>query len=310
MKLYQDLTKLSADFCNGCALTIGNFDGVHLGHQGVLSHLKAEAKARHLPAVVMLFEPQANEFFQGKNAPARLMPLQDKCHYLEKAGIDAVICINFDQAFANLTAENFIKQILIDRLHVKFLSVGDDFRFGAKRQGDFHLLCQAAEKYQFVVRKNETFSHENQRISSTAIRQMLANGNFKQAEKLLNKPFAITGTVISGQQLGRTIGVPTANIALNRLVSPLNGVFVVEVLLQNSAKYFGVANIGSRPSVAGAAPLLEVHLFDFSEDIYHQSLQVIFLEKLRDERRFDSLSALQAQIQQDIAQAKAFLTTL
>lgn len=310
MKLYRGIHQLQHAFPQGCALTIGNFDGVHLGHQSVIAHLKQEAQKRHLAAVVMLFEPQANEYFGGDNAPARLMRLRDKLHALKDANVDAVICIKFNHAFAKLSASDFIQQILLDKLHIKFLSVGDDFRFGANRQGDFHLLQNFAEKYHFTVEKNPTFAVNEERISSTAIRRIIAKSDFAQAEKLLDKPFIIRGRVIHGQQLGRTLNVPTANIRLHRQVCPVKGVFAVNVHLESGKTYQGVANLGSRPSVKGKDQLLEVHLFDFKGDLYGQRLEVTFCKKLRDEVKFPSLDALKNQIHTDITTAKAYFNTL
>lgn len=292
---------------NGCALTIGNFDGVHLGHQAVLRHLRAKADELQLPMAVMLFEPQPSEFFQGNQAPARLMRLRDKLYYLQQYGVDIVILQKFDRTFANFSAEDFICQQLVKQLNVKFLSVGDDFRFGAQRQGDFHLLQQAGAKYGFQVEDNHTLALGKQRISSTAIRQALADGDFIQAEKLLGRPYSIFGRVIHGNKLGRTIGFPTANIRLQRQVSPIKGVYAVKVRLESGKFFNGVANIGTRPTVNGATQLLEVHLFDFNQNIYGQWLEVEFCAKLRNEMKFSSVDELTAQIKNDVIAAKCTL---
>lgn len=306
MKLYRHLNQLNNAFPQGSALTIGNFDGVHLGHQAVLAHLKQEARKRHLPTVVMLFEPQPNEYFSKENAPARLMRLREKLYALKQVGIDAVVRVKFNQTFAHTSAENFIKEILVKKLNVKFLSIGDDFRFGAKRQGDFALLKKVAPQYGFCVEKNPTFQQDNQRISSTTIRQCLKEGKLALAEKQLSKPFCIQGRVIHGKKLGRTIGIPTANIRIHRQVCPIQGVFAVNVRLCNGEMYHAVANIGTRPSVKGGTPLLEVHLLDFNGDLYGQTLDVIFHKKLRDEQKFPNLDALKVQIRQDIQQTKNY----
>ncbi len=307
MKLYQGMKQLGQHFQQGCALTIGNFDGVHLGHQSVLKHLKNEAQKRQLPAVVMIFEPQAAEYFRGEKAPARLMRLRDKVNALKEAGVDAVICMKFNHEFAKLSAQDFVEKILVEKLQVKFLSVGDDFRFGAKRLGDFHLLEKAGKTFGFQVEKNPTFQYLSERISSTAIREIVAKGDFAHAQKLLNKPFVIAGRVVHGKQLGRTIDVPTANIKLYRQVCPLKGVFAVRVRVAQK-EYFGVANLGTRPSVKGNNQLLEVHLFHFKGDLYGQYLQVEFCKKLRDEEKFPTFEALKNQIYQDIVQAKTYFS--
>ena len=290
----------------GCALTIGNFDGVHLGHQAVLRHLRAKADALGLPMVVMLFEPQPSEYFLAQKAPARLMRLRDKLYYLAQAGVDYVFCVKFDRTFAALSAQQFIADWLAAHLQVKFLSIGDDFRFGAKRAGDFALLQRAGAQFGFTVEDNRSFRLDNQRISSTAIRQALANDDLVGAEKLLGKPYRIFGRVIHGHKLGRTIGFPTANISLHRQVNPVKGVYAVKVRLKNDEIFCAVANIGKRPTVNGVKQLLEVHLFDFDRDLYGQNVQVEFCYKLRNEIKFPSFERLKAQITRDAEVARAF----
>lgn len=311
MKLYRTLKALKNAFPNGCALTIGNFDGVHLGHQAILQHLKKEAKKRELPAVVMLFEPQPNEFFSPHNAPARLMRLREKLNAFKNAQIDAVICVKFNAAFAQLSAENFIKAWLVDGLKVKFLSVGDDFHFGAKRQGNFQTLKKASQDFGFELVQHDSYLNETgERVSSTLIRETLKQGNFSEAKKLLNKPFTLMGKVIHGQKLGRTIGLPTANLTLKRYTCPIKGVFAVIVHLKNGKTHQGVANVGFRPTVNGERPLLEVHLLNFEGDLYGQTIEVSFCLKLRDEQKFESLEALKNQIHQDIQNAQHYFQTI
>ncbi|MFZ7130196.1 bifunctional riboflavin kinase/FAD synthetase [Avibacterium avium] len=309
MQLIQGLKQLPAIFQQqGCALTIGNFDGVHLGHQAVLRHLREKASALSLPMVVMLFEPQPSEYFMGDNAPPRLMRLRDKLSALADLGVDYVIRIKFDRTFAQLSAQQFIEQCLVQKLNVKFLSIGDDFRFGAGRTGDFALLQQAGEKYGFAVEDNCSFRLNEQRISSTAIRQALADDNLVLAEQLLGKPYCIYGRVVQGNKLGRTIGFPTANIRLQRQVNPVKGVYAVRAKLPDGTEYEGVANIGRRPTINGVKQLLEVHLFDFKGDIYGQALQVTLCHKIRDEVKFPSFDDLKAQIAKDVDVAKDYFS--
>ncbi|MEE3609225.1 bifunctional riboflavin kinase/FAD synthetase [Avibacterium paragallinarum] len=308
MRLLRGLNHLPPALQQGCALTIGNFDGVHLGHQAVLRHLREKATALSLPMVVMLFEPQPSEYFMGDKAPPRLMRLRDKLSALADLGVDYVVRIKFDRAFASLSAEQFIQEYLVQRLKVKFLSIGDDFRFGAGRQGDFALLQQAGEKYGFTVEDNCSFQLNEQRISSTAIRQALAEDDLALAQQLLGKPYCIYGRVVQGNKLGRTIGFPTANIRLQRQVNPVKGVYAVKVKLPNGAEYKGVANIGRRPTINGVKQLLEVHLFDFRQDIYGQPLQVELCDKIRDEVKFPSFDALKEQIAKDVEVAKDYFS--
>ncbi|AZI13517.1 bifunctional riboflavin kinase/FAD synthetase [Avibacterium paragallinarum] len=308
MQLIRGLNHLPQALQQGCALTIGNFDGVHLGHQAVLRHLREKATALSLPMVVMLFEPQPSEYFMGDKAPPRLMRLRDKLSALADLGVDYVVRIKFNRAFASLSAEQFIQEYLVQRLKVKFLSIGDDFRFGAGRQGDFALLQQAGEKYGFTVEDNCSFQLNEQRISSTAIRQALAEDDLALAQQLLGKPYCIYGRVVQGNKLGRTIGFPTANIRLQRQVNPVKGVYAVKVKLPNGAEYKGVANIGRRPTINGVKQLLEVHLFDFKQDIYGQPLQVELCDKIRDEVKFPSFDSLKEQIAKDVEVAKDYFS--
>lgn len=306
MRLILGLHNLR-EFTHGCALTIGNFDGVHLGHQQVLQHLKDKAKALNLPTAVMIFEPQPNEFFNKNTPPARLMRLRDKLKALHQAGIDYVICIRFNQQFAQMSAETFIQNVLVEQLHVKFLSIGDDFHFGAERRGNFELLQRLAPQCGFQVENNHTYDINTLRVSSTAIRQALQQDNLDQAELLLGRQYSVNGRIAHGKKLGRTIGFPTANINLHRLVNPLHGVYAVTLTLDNKSVYQGVANIGFRPTVTGEKkPLLEVHLFDFEGSLYGESVEVAFLQKIRNEQKFESLNALQQQINRDIQQAKKY----
>lgn len=305
MQLIRGL-KNASQVLQGCAVTIGNFDGVHLGHQAILRHLRQKADELKLPMAVLLFEPQPREYFMGENAPARLMRLRDKLHYLAQAKVDFVIVAKFDRTFAEQSAQDFIENTLVRQLHVKFLSIGDDFRFGAQRQGNFAMLQQAGEKLGFTVEDNHSFCLDEQRISSTAIREALAQDNLRLAENLLGKPYRIFGRVIHGNKLGRTIGFPTANIRLHRQVNPVKGVYAVKVRLKSGEIFNGVANMGKRPTINGVMQLLEVHLFDFAQNIYGELVEVEFCHKIRNEIKFPSFDDLKAQIERDVETAKAF----
>lgn len=297
---------------NGCVLSIGNFDGVHLGHQQILARLINKSIELGLPSVVMLFEPQPREFFAKKtgdltacNVPARLMRLRDKLKYLEKSGVDFVLCVRFSERFAKLTAEEFIQDLLVKQLKVRYLSVGDDFRFGAKRVGDYHTLQEAGKTFDFTVEESHTHSFEQDRISSSLIRELLQKDKLALVEKLLGKPYSIAGRVAHGNKLGRTIGFPTANIMLNRLVVPIHGVYAVKVETKTGT-YQGIANIGNRPTINGTKPLLEVHIFDFNRAIYGEAIEVSFIKKLRNEVKFSNFEALKQQIEKDKQQAVEF----
>lgn len=295
----------------GCVLTIGNFDGVHRGHQALLERLCEEGRRRQLPVVVMLFEPQPIELFAPATAPARLTRLRDKLKYLAQAGVDAVLCVRFDRQFAAHSAQSFISDLLVTKLGVRFLAVGDDFRFGAGRLGDFLLLQQAGEQYGFDVISTQTFCDNGVRISSTAVRQALAADNFELAATLLGHPFTISGRVVHGDALGRTIGFPTANLPLRRTVSPVRGVYAVEVYGLGDRPLPGVANIGTRPTVGGLRQQLEVNLFDVEMDLYGRHIDVVLKKKIRNEQRFESFDALKQQIAKDAVTAREYfgLTT-
>lgn len=289
----------------GCVATIGNFDGVHAGHQAILRRLSAHAERVGLPGCVVIFEPQPREYFSPSTAPARLTRLRDKLALLEAQGVDRVLCLAFNRRLRELSANQFIQQVLIDGLGVTHLEVGDDFRFGCDRTGDFNLLKEWGQQQGFTVDSANTVAQNGERVSSTRVRQVLAEGDFALAERLLGRPFSISGRVLHGQKLGRQLGAPTANIQLKRVNAPLNGVYRVSVEL-DGRKQPGVANIGTRPTVEGdGSAHLEVHLLDYEGDLYGRRLTVIFHEKLRDEQRFESLAALQAAINADIAKARA-----
>lgn len=291
----------------GSVVTIGSFDGVHLGHQAVLQQVCEKAAELGLPSVAMIFEPQPPEFFGGEVVPARLMRFREKVQALHRAGIERVCCLQFNAKLRGLTAQTFVETVLVHGLGVKYLVIGDDFHFGCDRKGDYAFLQTQGRQYGFSVNNTCTHTSADQRISSTLIRQCLHKGDLKAAADLLGKPYTISGRVGYGQQLGRTIGAPTANVQLRRHRSPLSGVFAVLVHHQDGRVLQGVANVGVRPTVGeDPKPLLEVHVFDFSESLYTQHLIIEFCHKIRDEQKFESIGALSAQIQCDMKAARAF----
>ncbi len=293
---------------NGTVATIGNFDGVHLGHRHVIEALASKGKRLGLPVTVVLFEPQPLEYFLGDKAPARLTRLREKLARLKELPVDWVMPLKFDRSLASLSALEFINQVLLDKLGVKHLVVGDDFRFGRGREGDFHLLQQVGARNGFDVVSTPTFELNGIRVSSTAIRRALEQGDLRLAETLLGRPYSFCGRVVSGAQRGRDLGFPTANINLSRKKSPISGVFAVTVSGVNDKPWPGVANVGIRPTVEGNQKvLLEVHLFDFDGDIYGRMVEVFFHHKIREEMRFPSLEALRKQIENDVAKARNLL---
>ncbi|MXP67159.1 bifunctional riboflavin kinase/FAD synthetase [Pantoea sp. Aalb] len=289
-----------------CLLTIGNFDGIHRGHKALIAHLLEEGNKHNLPVLVMLFEPQPLELFANQKAPARLTCLREKLKHLKQAGINTVLCIRFDISFASYSAQRFILEILVKTLNIKFLAIGDDFRFGHDRKGDFLLLQRASIKYQFKILKTQTLYYNNQRISSTAVRQALTKNDFVMAEQLLGYPFSISGRVMHGNGLGSTIGVPTANIPLYHLVMPVKGVFIVEIEGISSHAIPGIANIGTRPTIKGKTQQLEVHLIDTCLNLYNKRIEVVLKKKIRNEQCFPSLKDLRKQIEKDAIMARKF----
>ena len=287
-----------------CVATIGNFDGVHRGHQAVIQALRVAAQRHDLPAMLVTFEPQPREYFARHTSPPRLMRLREKLGALIRYDVHQVLCLRFNAALAGLTADDFVQQILVDGLGVRYLLVGDDFRFGRDRVGDFSQLQQAGSQHGFVVEAIDTFVMDEGRVSSTRVRESLEAGDLEYAAELLGRPFTLCGRVAHGDKRGRTIGFPTANIHLHRQRSPLSGVFAVRMGWSGARAHAGVANIGSRPTVGGARLQLEVHLFDFDQDIYGEHVEVEFLHKLRDEQQFDSFDALREQIELDAIEAR------
>ena len=292
------------------ALTIGNFDGVHLGHRAMVARLTEVARRHELPVAVMTFEPQPQEFFAPDQAPARLTSLHEKLEILRDCGVDRVYVCRFDYAFAQLAADAFVSRILHDGLAVRWLLVGDDFRFGARRAGDITLLKALASPSGFEVESMASVVAVGERVSSTAIRKRLEKGDLIGAQQLLGRPYAITGRVVDGDKLGAKIGYPTANVQLKRSKAPLSGIFVVDVDGLGPEPLPGVASLGVRPTVKERGrPTLEVHLFYFDARIYGRRIGVRFLKKLRDEQKFADLDLLVAQMHRDAAAARDYFLT-
>jgi riboflavin kinase/FMN adenylyltransferase len=292
-----------------CVATIGNFDGVHLGHQAIIQQVVTKAKILGVPSVVIIFEPQPLEFFQTNKAPARLMRFREKLQALSTLGIDYVFCLKFDSKLSQLSAESFVETVLVSHLKICHLVVGDDFHFGGDRKGDFSLLQSLGNVKGFSVENTSTLfesGESGERISSTLVRALLAKSKFAAAQNVLGRPYSISGRVVHGQRLGRQLGFPTANIALHRINVAFTGVYAVKVCLESDEQVLGVANIGVKPTVGNFIPSLEVHLLDFSSTIYGEHLDVTFCEKLRNEQRFENIEALKEQINKDINAAKSY----
>ena len=287
-------------------VSIGNFDGVHLGHVRLLALLKEKARALGAKATAMTFEPHPHEFFSPQNAPPRLLRWRDKLEKLSEAGVDQVFSLRFNESLSQTSAEDFVRKYLVEGIGVRHVVIGDDFRFGRKRTGDVHLLRKLGEQWDFSISIVETYLIGDERVSSTRIREVLKQDDFDTAQSLLGYPYAIHGKIAHGDKRGRTIGFPTANIILPHDNIPVWGVSAVLMHFPGSDPQPGVANVGVRPTVGGNRVLLETHLFDFSEDIYGERVRVEFKTKIRPEQRFDSFDALKAQIAMDAAAARAW----
>ena len=290
-----------------CAVTIGNFDGVHRGHQAMFARLKAAAAERGLPTAVMTFEPHPREVFTPEQAPARLTSLREKMELFKSHAIDRMVLARFSRRFASLSAEEFIERILMTGIQARWILIGDDFRFGAQRAGDFTLLKQCGEARGFEVESLPSVLVGGVRVSSTAVREALAQGELALAAQFLGRPYSISGRVVHGDKLGHALGYPTANIQMKHNKPPLSGIFAVELCGIDGGRLPGVASLGVRPTVKqNGVATLEVHVFDFHERIYGAHVRVDFLHKLRDEEKFPDLPALIAQIARDVADAKDF----
>lgn len=305
MKILRGMQQINVN----TAATIGNFDGVHCGHQALLQALRSKANLMNLPVLVLLFEPQPSEYFNGREAPPRLSSFREKIEFLRKLGVDYVFCLKFDSNLASISAMDFAERIIFSLIKAKYLLIGDDFRFGRARTGDVELLKFLGHRQSCEVQNFSDVIVNSGRVSSTKIRQALQDGNFKIASKLLGRTYSMCGRVIPGDGRGQQWGIPTANLSLHRLTIPLHGVFCVRVIGPRNMTVCGVANIGCRPTVDGSKNILEIHLFDFEASLYGEMLHVYFLHKLRDEVKFVSVGALIEQIHQDITEAKHWFST-
>jgi riboflavin kinase/FMN adenylyltransferase len=308
MQLIRGLHNINAQH-RGNVLTIGNFDGIHKGHQAMLELLQKLAARHQAQSIMMSFRPLPHEYFVPDEVPSRLMNLREKWNALQNISQrpDYLLLATFDEALATLTADEFIESILVQQLAIKAVAVGDDFRFGAQRLGDLKRLQTAGDKYGFEVVALSTHNVDNMRVSSTRIRAALLSDDLAAAENMLGRPYAIEGRVAHGDKRGRTIGFPTANIHLHRPATALDGVYAVTLQTADGEVVKGIANLGKRPTVDGTRKQLEVHLFNFDRDIYGQHVCISFLEKIRDEIKFDSFDALKQQILKDCETAKEIL---
>ncbi|MDE1921966.1 MAG: bifunctional riboflavin kinase/FAD synthetase [Gammaproteobacteria bacterium] len=307
MELVRGLNNLSVRH-RGCVLTVGNYDGVHLGHQQMLRALTARARELGLAATVLVFEPSSKEFIDPQGAPPRLTRWREKFAALAGCGVERLVTLKFDERIRAMTPAEFVGELIVAGLGTKHMVVGDDFRYGCRAAGTIDTLRDAGRAHGFTVEQIAPFVFDSVRVSSTAVRQRLELGDFPGAARLLGRPYRMAGRVVHGRELGRTLGFPTVNLRLGRLKSPVRGVLAVRAHGAGAAPLAGVASLGTRPTVGGVEPLLEVHLFDFDGDLYGRVLEVEFVAKLRDEEKFDSLEALVAQMRLDEAAARRHLT--
>ncbi len=294
-----------------CALTIGNFDGVHRGHQALLHQLVEGARTRHLSPCVLTFEPHPREFFSPHDAPPRIQNLRDKLMALRQCAVDTIAIEEFNQAFSKLSPSEFVQNILIEKLNTKWILIGDDFCYGAKRAGNFDSLVAAGKQYGFEVSRIPSVLETDERISSSLLRQALEQGDMKRATQLLGRPFSISGHVLYGKQLGRTLGFPTLNLAVctrHPNAKPVtSGIFVSQVHGLGEKPLPAVSSLGVRPSVESTGQvLLETHIFDFNQSIYGQVVCVELLARLHEERKYPDLTTLQAAIQDDAQKARQY----
>ncbi len=308
MQLIRGLNHLEP-LKNGCVLSIGNFDGVHLGHRKVIKKLALQGKAMKLPVVIMIFEPQPLEFFLGGNAPSRLMRLREKIIQFKSLPVNKLLVVKFNLLLANYKAEDFISNLLVNKLNVKYLIVGDDFHFGKARRGNFTMLKGYGQSLDFKVEDTQSYYLKDHRVSSTLIRDALGIGDLQKAKQMLGRAYSICGRVAHGDKRGRTIGFPTANIEMFRKNTPINGVFAVTMTGIDNKEIQGIANVGTRPTIGGEKKvILEAHLFDFDKEIYGKYVEVHFIQKIRNETRFNSFDELKTQIEKDIIIAKQIFT--
>lgn len=311
MKVIESTRAFREDHSH-CVATIGKFDGVHRGHQAIVGQLIEQAGRHGVPAVAIVTEPHPEEFFagDGQECPARLSEPREKIALLEELGVDYVYLLRFDRALSELSAERYIREILVEGLGIRALIAGSDFRFGHRRQGDFALLQQYGAIHGFDVIETASCYEDGERISSTGVREHLQRGDFRKAEAMLGRPYGIAGKVVRGQQLGRDLGFPTCNVQLDRRTLPLHGVYACRAHIETADgerfDWPGAANIGYRPTVSRRREaVLEVHLLDYRGDLYGAQMTVFFDRKIRDEEKFDSLDALKEQIARDVEQVRA-----
>lgn len=305
MLLIRNRNTVPPQLRSGSVATVGAFDGLHLGHRHILGKVLARAREQSLPAAVVSFEPAPKEFFARSAPPARLMRFREKFAGLAEFGIDVFFCARFDAAMAARSPEEFIDELLLGVLNVKHIVIGDDFRFARQRSGSVADLERAGAEHGFTVEQVQTVVSDGLRASSSGVRSALAAGDLAAATLQLGRPYRMAGQVVAGQQLGRTLGMPTANVRLKRSQSPLKGVFAVRVNGVGDGRWHdGVASIGTRPTVNGVEPLLEVHIFDFAKDIYGAHIEVEFIAKLRDEEKFPDLDTLTEHMQRDAERAR------
>ncbi|MCB1679541.1 MAG: bifunctional riboflavin kinase/FAD synthetase [Halioglobus sp.] len=306
MELIRGLHNLRARH-RGCVATIGAFDGVHLGHRAVIRHLLDKSAALGLPSLIMVFEPLPREYFAPLQAPARIMSFREKCQALQALGVDRLLRIRFDEALRSMSAQRFVDEVFVAGLGVRYVVLGDDFRFGSDREGDFRFIREQGKRHGYAAEPTPTETVDGERVSSTRIREALESADFDTAQRLLGRPYSISGKVVYGRQLGRVIGTPTANLQLHRLRAPLAGVYVVQVSGGGLENARGVANVGVRPTVDDSIRAnLEVHLLDRQIELYGQHIEVTFRHRLRDELKFDSVQALRENIARDIDHTRAW----
>lgn len=303
----QPTRELIERVADGCVATIGAYDGLHVGHRKLLSRVAAESRKRGIPSVVMSFEPTPKEYFSGKRPPARLMRFREKFEALRDSGVDVFYCPRFNDSMTAIKADTFIRQFLIHALNVRHLVIGDDFQFAAGREGNVGLLLRAGHALDFVVEQVPSVMEGDVRVSSSAIRAALAKGDMALARRMLGRWYRMSGRVIAGEKLGRTLGYPTANVDLKRRLSPVLGIFAVRVSGLGPKPVDGVASVGTRPTFDGSKPLLEVHLFEFDKNIYGRFIHVDFIARLRDERKFDDVEELVEQMHRDSDAAREIL---
>lgn len=303
MRLVRGLRNL-AQALRGCVATIGNFDGLHRGHQYLLAEVERQAQVRQLPSVLITFEPQPLEYFRPELAPARLTSLREKALVLNATPLDYLVCLHFDSRLAELSAREFVQRLLVERLAIKHLVIGDDFRFGKGREGDRATLERLGEEYGFAVTAMDTHQVGSERVSSRRMREALAEGDLETVRALLGRPFTHAGRVIHGDKRGRVLGVPTLNMDLKRLCSPLQGVFATRVHRLADRPLPAVSYIGTRPVFGGRKLLLETHVFDFDQDSYGKLIEVEFVSRIRGDQNFSGVDELIAQMHVDMAEVR------